>query len=103
MAKRFTRVVEDFECGRCGALVAGKGYTNHCPRCLWSRHVDVNPGDRQADCRGLMRPIAVESGGGGSVLVHRCEACGKTMRNKTAPNDDFEAILTLARSRSLPR
>ena len=51
---RFTRVVEDFTCGQCGAAVTGDGYTNHCPLCLWSRHVDINPGDRAAECGGLM-------------------------------------------------
>ncbi|HLL91284.1 MAG TPA: RNHCP domain-containing protein, partial [Tepidisphaeraceae bacterium] len=58
---RFTRQVEDFTCGHCGRSVRGNGYTNHCPGCLWSRHVDVNPGDRAAACGGLMEPVAVAS------------------------------------------
>src|SRR3954452_24116834 len=67
---RFTRTREDFTCGNCGAAVRGNGYTNHCPRCLWSRHVDVDPGDRAADCGALMRPVGVLFEGDQHVLVH---------------------------------
>jgi hypothetical protein len=63
MAKKFTRRIEDFLCGNCGATVTGDGYTNHCPACLWSQHVDINPGDRAAACGALMRPSAVEMTG----------------------------------------
>lgn len=83
---------------QCGAAVSGSGYTNHCPACLWSQHVDVNPGDRQAACGGLMRPLGVESGRKGYRIRHRCEACGFERVNTTAENDDFEAILRLARN-----
>ena len=31
----------------------GNGYTNHCPKCLWSKHVDINPGDRGANEQAL--------------------------------------------------
>ena len=43
---------QSFTCANCGAAVsplAGGGYRNHCPVCLHSLHVDVNPGDRAAD------------------------------------------------------
>ncbi len=56
----FQRTKEDFACERCGLFVRGNGYTNHCPQCLWSKHVDVNPGDRQETCRGLMEPVGME-------------------------------------------
>ncbi|MFA6992594.1 MAG: RNHCP domain-containing protein, partial [Candidatus Gracilibacteria bacterium] len=42
MPKRFSRTIEDFVCEKCGAKVKGDGYTNHCPKCLWSKHVDIN-------------------------------------------------------------
>ncbi|MBU3901416.1 RNHCP domain-containing protein, partial [Patescibacteria group bacterium] len=48
-SKKFQRKIEDFVCGHCGPKIKGTGYTDHCPKCLWSQHVDVNPGDRQAD------------------------------------------------------
>jgi hypothetical protein len=91
--RRFTRRVEDFTCGSCGREVAGDGYTNHCPSCLWSRHVDVNPGDRMAGCGGMMEPAAVLVEGDGYVIVHRCRACGHVGRNRSAPEDDFAALL----------
>jgi len=63
--KQFQKRKEDFTCGNCRLSVKGNGYTNHCPRCLWSLHVDVNPGDRSEVCRGMMRPIGVEIEKGG--------------------------------------
>ncbi len=97
MSKRFARRIEDFVCANCGAKTEGDGYTNHCPKCLWSLHVDVNPGDRAENCGGKMRPIAVEDKGGRRALVHRCEKCGAERRCKTSPHDDSEAIYALAR------
>lgn len=102
MGKRFQRRIEDFTCGHCGAAVEGDGFTNHCPRCLWSRHVDLQPGDRAADCGGLMEPVAVESQRSGHVLTHRCTRCGAQKRNRSSSRDDFAALLALARQRSLP-
>ena len=95
MEKRFRRKTEDFVCGNCGAEVRGNGYTNHCPKCLWSRDVDVNPGDRAAKCGGMMRPIAAEVKKDGYVLLHKCVECGKERKNKSAENDSFESILSL--------
>jgi hypothetical protein len=97
MSRRFARRVEDFVCAHCGTAVTGDGYTNHCPNCLWSLHVDVNPGDRAEKCGGAMRPIAVETKGGKRALLHRCETCGVERRCKTSPQDDANAIFALAR------
>jgi hypothetical protein len=63
---------------------------------LWSKHVDVFPGDRLEECKGLMEPISVEQKRGQFVIVHRCRKCGFTRRNKTVPSDDFESILSLS-------
>ena len=63
------------------------GYTsrNHCPFCLWSLHLDINPGDRACDCQGQMRPIKVETDPKkGYVILHRCERCGEIHRNRAA-------------------
>ena len=54
MSKLFERNVEDFVCTVCGQQVEGNGYTNHCPKCLSSLHVDINPGDRASSCYGVM-------------------------------------------------
>lgn len=91
-SKRFSRQVEDFTCAQCRARNRGNGYTNHCRRCLWSRHVDVHPGDRAAPCGGMMEPVGVETGGDRITLLHRCETCGHQSRCRTSPDDDWDAI-----------
>ncbi len=88
----FTRKVEDFDCVVCGAHVRGDGYTNHCSRCLTSLHVDVDPGDRAADCGGVMVPVGVEVVRGSYVVVHECETCGTVRRCKSSPRDDPDAL-----------
>ncbi|MCK9874428.1 RNHCP domain-containing protein [Frankia sp. Ag45/Mut15] len=96
VTRRFTRVREDFTCLTCGLDVQGNGYSNHCPRCLWSRHVDRNPGDRAEACGGAMRPIAVEFGADRAVLTHACERCGNRRRCRTSAADDGDALLAVA-------
>ena len=96
--KRFTRVIEDFNCAHCGAVVRGNGYTNHCPVCLWSRHVDNAPGDRAATCHGMMRPTASAPASAGFIITHVCEKCGKTIRQKSADNDNTDLLIELTRN-----
>ena len=52
-----------FVCVNCGRQVEKLGVTsrNHCPYCLHSLHVDIVPGDRANTCKGLLRPIAIET------------------------------------------
>jgi hypothetical protein len=76
------------------------GYRNHCPSCLWSRHVDVKPGDRASDCLSLMRPERIEHRSGkGLVIIHRCVRCGFTRANRlaldTVQEDDIGAVSDL--------
>ncbi len=96
--KGFTKTVEDFNCAHCGAVVRGNGYTNHCPHCLWSRHVDENPGDRAATCGGMMRPVSVAPDGARFVITHKCEICGKVKRQRTSDTDDMDAIIKLSQN-----
>jgi len=96
MSLKFTRRIEDFICENCGEKVQGTGYTNHCPKCLYSRHVDINPGDRLSKCKGLMQPVKVELEKGEYVITHKCLKCGTEKRNITANGDSFENILKLS-------
>lgn len=89
---------EPFICEHCGEPVAPilRGtYRNHCPRCLWSKHVDdEGPGDRASACCGMMRPSSLDRRGKkGWVVIHECEKCGKTMPNKLSDDDQWERIL----------
>ena len=58
--KRFSKLDDGFTCVHCGREVKPLGYSsrNHCPFCLWSRHVDINPGDRANPCGGDLEPIS---------------------------------------------
>ena len=95
-SKKFTRTAEDFVCEHCGAEVVGNGYTNHCPKCLWSKHVDVNPGDRASLCRGMMEPIGCTLVAGQYVLRQRCVKCRFERNNRTWPEDNFDLAVQLS-------
>ncbi len=101
--KRFSKNDEGFLCAHCGKKVAplGKSSRNHCPFCLWSLHVDINPGDRANACRGSLRPVAaVTDPRKGFILIHKCEACGALVRCRAALDapvqpDDAEKLIAL--------
>ncbi len=96
MGKKFQKKKEDFACDNCGYFVKGTGHTNHCPKCLWSKHVDGFPGDRKSECKGLMRPAGITLRSGEYIITHRCERCGQEKRNKTAKNDNMDKIIKLS-------
>jgi len=64
--------------------------------------VDIQPGDRRADCTGMMVPVELEGQVGELRILHRCQECGTEVWNQTAQNDDFDALLALARGRGEP-
>ncbi len=99
-APKFQRRIEDFTCEHCGQRITGDGFTNHCPACLWSKHVDIHPGDRAEGCQGLMRPVAVSSLRGHYRILFRCERCGVERWNKADPQDDFDVLLRIAREQA---
>ncbi len=88
---------EPFNCEHCNAEVTPiehGSYRNHCPNCLFSKHVDLEgPGDRKSPCGGLMRPVGIDqSGKKGFVIIHECMICGKRINNKAAPDDRLDAF-----------
>jgi hypothetical protein len=92
----FIRTKEDFTCEKCGFFVAGDGYTNHCPECLWSKHVDVFPGDRAQMCGGMMEPVSVEVKNREYTLTHKCLKCGHIKPNKASKADNFDMLTQIA-------
>jgi hypothetical protein len=55
------------------------------------------PGDRKSSCQGLMKPISLEySGSKGYIILHECLKCKKRMKNKAAPDDNFQALIELS-------
>ncbi len=96
--KRFSKNDSGFVCENCGKEVQPLKYTsrNHCPHCLCSLHLDINPGDRAAGCGGVMDPITAEPDPKkGFVLTHKCRACGAIRRNKAAEDDDRRFLIEL--------
>ena len=96
MSKLFQKLKEDFVCDVCGYFVKGNGYTNHCPFCLSSKHVDVYPGDRASDCHGIMYAVNLEVKGSDYILTQKCEKCGHIRKNKAAANDSQKALRALS-------
>lgn len=90
-----------FRCRHCGLEVPldapGTAYRNHCPNCLWSRHLDNSPGDRDAGCGSAMEPISIGVRQGGEwVLIHRCTGCDVLHLNRSAGDDNPLVLLRLA-------
>jgi hypothetical protein len=104
----------NFSCSNCKSFIGdneqmGTRWRNHCPVCLYSKHVDLNtPGDRKAECKSRMEPIGLtlkkegfneygEERVGELMLVHRCcnEGCGKISINRLAGDDDVQVIMRL--------
>ena len=85
MGRKFTKIDEAFVCENCGKQINPLGYTcrDHCNYCLHSKHVDINPGDREEECHGDLEPIRVElDSKKGYVIIYKCKKCGAIRKNK---------------------
>ena len=90
-----------FRCVFCRRMISvlalGTQHRNHCPNCLWSKHVDNSSGDRLADCQGKMEPISVWVKGNAEwALVHRCTSCSVVKTNRIAGDDNEFVLMSLA-------
>ena len=90
-----------FACKVCGRLCtpqgAGTSHRNHCPNCLSSLHVDMEPGDRESDCGGIMEPVAVWVRRDGEwAIIHRCKRCGALDANRVAADDNPMKLMSIA-------
>jgi hypothetical protein len=99
----FKKVVENFLCEYCGSDVVGNGFTDHCPRCLWSKHVDIDPGDRASGCGGAMEPVDTSIEKGNYRIVSRCEKCGFQRISPVVKDDDFEKVVSVAKKAAAKR
>ena len=95
--KKFQMRDEGFICIVCGKKVLPLGYTarDHCPFCLYSLHVDNNPGDRSNLCHGVLKPIDVEKFKDSYKIIYQCEKCGEIHKNIMAKDDDIDKIIKL--------
>lgn len=93
-----------FTCEQCGqdvTPVSNGSYRNHCPFCLFSKHLDILPGDRESTCQGLMEPVNIKfRSGKGYQIIHRCLKCGMRSVNRIAENtvqpDNMDLITRLS-------
>jgi len=95
----FKKTVENFVCEHCGHENIGSGFTNHCEKCLWSKHVDVDPGDREEKCGGMMEPVEVGVKNSEYRILNRCQKCGFGRWAPLLPNDDYAVALAIAKKR----
>ena len=103
---------ENFQCSHCHSfvfsnpMIAGVQNRNHCPYCLWARHVDLSEaGDRLAVYKGMMKPIGLtlkrtrKKYGMGQygelMLIHQCEDCGRLSVNRIAADDDANLLFEI--------
>lgn len=99
--KTHNKTSDSFICDYCGypvtPAVSGTHHRNHCPFCLYSKHVDLRIGDRGSGCRGLMEPIGIWARKGKEwVIIHRCVKCGIIRTNRIAGDDSEVQLLILA-------
>jgi hypothetical protein len=93
--KSFIKNKEDFTCEHCNTQIIGTGYTNHCYECFYSKHVDIQPGDRLEACGGLMKPVSVQGSINNLTITHQCTSCGFTRNNKIQDGDNLEKLAQL--------
>ncbi|NMB56710.1 RNHCP domain-containing protein [Candidatus Beckwithbacteria bacterium] len=84
-------------CEHCGKEFNGGGYRDHCPFCLFGKHVDlIIPGDRKASCKTLMEPILALQKNNKWRIKYRCLGCKHEFIVDSFPDDNFDLILELA-------
>ncbi|GAB4207337.1 MAG: hypothetical protein OHK0022_35460 [Roseiflexaceae bacterium] len=103
---------QEFACLHCGLYIgfvpeiAGVQNRNHCPYCLWSRHVDWRTsGDRLSNCRAGMRPVGLTTKRGRNkyarerdgelMIIHRCTGCDILVINRIAADDCAKTLFEL--------
>lgn len=96
--KVFNMIDEEFICENCGKKVEKAKYTarDHCPYCLCSKHLDINPGDRLNTCQGLMKPIGIEKFKDKYKILYKCSKCGETHKNIMLNDDNMDLIIKLS-------
>ncbi len=96
--KKFNMIDEKFICENCDRKVNKLNYSarDHCPYCLYSKHVDINPGDRKNTCLGLLKPTGIEKYKNTYKIIYICEKCHQTHKNIVANDDAYDQIIKLS-------
>ena len=98
--KKFIMRDEEFICENCHKNVNRLNYTarDHCPYCLYSKHVDITPGDRLNECKGLLEPVLIEKFKDTYKIVYKCKKCKQIHKNIMARDDDYNKIIELSKA-----
>ena len=98
--KKFKMIDDGFICEVCHQKVEPLKVSarDHCPYCLCSKHVDINPGDRQNKCHGILKPIGIDKFKDTYKIVYKCDKCKEVHRNIIAKDDDFDKILEVMKN-----
>ena len=98
--KLFTKNDETFICENCKKEVHPLNYTSrdHCPYCLYSKHVDIYPGDRLNTCKGLLKPIGLEKFKSTYKIIYKCDKCKQLHKNIIAKDDDMNLIIEISKN-----
>ena len=96
--KKFNMIDEEFICENCNKKVAKLNYSarDHCPNCLYSKHLDINPGDRLNKCHGLLEPISIEKHKNTYKIIYKCQKCNIIHKNIMAIDDNYDEIIKLS-------
>jgi len=96
--KKFNMIDEKFICENCKRNVEKLQYSarDHCPYCLYSKHVDINPGDRSNKCKGLLEPVGIEKFKNTYKIIYKCKKCNELHKNIIATDDNFDLIIELS-------
>jgi len=100
--KLFHKNDESFICENCNRKVEPLKYSSrdHCNYCLYSKHVDINPGDRLNTCKGMLMPIGIEKFKDTYKIVYRCNKCNIVHKNIMANDDDMDKIIEISKAPS---
>ena len=98
--KKFNMLDEEFICENCNKKIEKLSYTarDHCIYCLYSKHVDIMPGDRKNNCNGLLKPVGVEKFKNTYKIIYKCQKCRQYHKNIMANDDDFNKIIELTKN-----
>ena len=93
--KLFTKNDDSFICENCNKEVKELNYSSrdHCNYCLYSKHVDINPGDRQ---NTWLKPIGIEKYKDTYKIIYECERCKEIHKNIMATDDNMDLIIELS-------
>lgn len=94
----FIKNNQSFICVHCGKEVNKHpdSSRDHCNHCLYSLHVDINPGDRLNSCKGILEPIGLKISNGKTQIVYKCQKCRQIVFCIKSEDDNSEELIKLS-------